>query len=315
MDQLDKALVYELTANARMSVQELAKKYERSFNTIKDRIKKLEKAGTIYEYTVELSLEMLGAENVSIDIITDGSENINTLIKQIGNHPLVRLSHRFGNERYSATAILAGTREFFELKQFIESLDAVTKVEFHPFVWVVPGSLAKSRVRTRGSKVSFSKNQLRILKCLLDDVRMPVTEIARRTEMTPRRVTNILRELYEGGGVHFTIRMNYIDEVELILFIRYNETTTNVNQITAWFQKRYPLEFWGGSAMLDEPVFAALFYSGPNQELGEVIREVREASFSESVEDQLVLWDTKSTAQYRGPGRERLEDMIRNAGL
>ena len=315
VDFLDKALVWELMANARISVQELAKKYDMSFNTIKDRISKLEKSGTISEYTIELSLEMLGAELVSMDIYTDGSENIRSFVDQIGKHPLVRLSHRVSGKLYGATAVIAGTREFFELKQFIESLDAVIKVDFHPFTWVVPEAPSKSRVRTRGCKLTFTKNQLRVLKCLLDDVRMPVTEIARRTAMTPRRVTNTLRELQDGGGVHFTLNINYVDEVELILRIRFNETTTSVNQIVDWFQEHYPLEFWGGALFLDEPVYTALIYSGPNKDLGELIRKVREASFSESVEDRLVLWDPKLKPQYRGPAHHRLEAMIKDAGL
>ena len=61
VDWLDKAIVMELYGNARVPLQDLARKYDRSFNAIKKRVKNLEAVGAIQEYTVELSLNMLGA--------------------------------------------------------------------------------------------------------------------------------------------------------------------------------------------------------------------------------------------------------------
>jgi len=116
VDWLDKAIVLELYGNARLSFQDLAKKYDQSFNTIKNRVKKLEKEGVIQEYTVELSLNMVGADYLYTVITTDGTEDIKALIETIGNHRLIRHTARYDYQSYDAQAVVCGTTEFFELK-------------------------------------------------------------------------------------------------------------------------------------------------------------------------------------------------------
>lgn len=315
MDWLDKAIMMELYNNARVSVQDLAKQFDVSFNTIKTRIKKLEQTGAIQEYAVELSLEMLDAENLFIDITTDGKENMTILIEQIGNHPLVRFVYRTGNRKYHARAVVAGTVEFFDLKQYIESLDGITMVEFHPYMWIAPYVSPQSKARTRGHKVTFSKNQLRVLQCLVNDVRMPVKEIAKRTRLSPRRVTRILAELRNGGGVHFTMRMVLFGDVELKLFVQYDETKTTINQIIEWFQEHYFFEFWGATMWLDEPVLEVLLYPIDKAKISEITREVRKLPIVALVEDYLLTKDSFVKGQYPGPSHIRLVEMIKEAGL
>jgi len=315
VDWLDKAIMMELYSNARVPVQDLAKQFDVSFNTIKTRIKKLEQTGAIQEYAVELSLKMLDAENLFIGITTHGRENMTTLIEQIGNHPLVRFAYRSGNRKYHARAVVAGTVEFFDLKQFIESLDGITKVDIHPYKWIAPYVSPQSKARTRGRRVTFTKNQFRVLQCLVDDVRMPVNEIAKRIRLTPRRVNRILAELQEGGGVHFTMRMVLFGDVELKLFLRYDETTKTVSQIIEWFQEHYFFEFWAATSWLDEPMLEVLLYPIEKVKISEIIREVRKLSFVESVEDYILTKDSYIRGQYPGPSHIRLAEMIEKAGL
>lgn len=315
LDWLDKAIFFELYADARISIQELSKKYDVAFNTIKDRIRKLEKRGLVKEYAIELSMEMLGADWIYADITTTGSENIGELVNQIGTHPLVRYSYRIDNQKYQARAIVAGTTEFFELKHFIESIDTVTKVELHPFVWIAPSSLDSSKARTRGQKVVFTRNQLRVLHCLTNNVRMPVSEIAKRTNIKARKVTKIVQELYDGGGVHFTVRMMLTDPVQLLLFLRFDDKIHRIDQIVKWFQERYPLEFWGGAYWLDEPVFEVIFVPGEIGLFGDIIRQVQAAPFTTSVESHLFSYDSLLQGQYRGPSHIRLEELFQEANL
>jgi len=315
LDWLDKALIFELYSNARVPIQELSNKYGVAFNTIKNRIKKLERRGMIIEYTIELSMEMLGAEWVYVEITTNGEEEIEALVNQIGNHPLVRFSYRIDTRKYQARAIITGAKELFELKHFIESIDSVIKVELHPFVWIAPDSSPSSKARTKGCKVVFTKNQLKILQCLIHDVRMPVIEIAKRTNIPIRKVTKILKELYDGGGVHFTIRMMMTDPVELTLFIKYDNKKIDVSQIVEWFQERYPLEFWGGACWLDKPVFEVIIVPGKIEIFGDITRQVQAAPFTASVEAHLFSYDSLLQGQYKGPSHTRLEEMLQKAGL
>ena len=317
MDWLDKALLWELFGNARVSYQDLARKYELSFNAIKNRVKKLEEVGAIQEYTVELSLAMLGLEPINIAIETDGSETIKSLIDQIGKLKPIRMATRFGNRLYSAFAFVAGTADFFELKMNLESLKSVTKVAIHPMLTIAPYAPPKSKARSRGQKIVFTQNQLRVLKCLTEDVRMPIGEIAKKTSLTSRRISKILRELQEGGGVHFTIRMNYLalGDINLELVIRYNETNTGLNEIVKWFQEHYPNEFWTADQMLDEPtVGISLLVEDPTK-VGEITNIVREATFSESVDDYMITSQSYVKLHYRDPSQHHLEELFKEAGL
>ncbi|MFW9984670.1 MAG: winged helix-turn-helix transcriptional regulator [Candidatus Odinarchaeota archaeon] len=317
MDWLDKALLWELFGNARVSYQDLARKYELSFNAIKNRVKKLKEVGAIQEYTVELSLAMLGLEPINISIETDGSETIKSLIDQIGKLKPIRMVTRFGNRLYSAFAFVAGTADFFELKMNLESLKSVTKVTIHPMLTIAPYAPPKSKARSRGQKIVFTQNQLRVLKCLTEDVRMPIGEIAKKTSLTSRRISKILRELQEGGGVHFTIRMNYmaLGDINLELVIRYDETNTGLNEIVKWFQEHYPNEFWTAGQMLDEPtVGISLLVEDPTQ-VGEITNIVRETTFSESVDDYMITSQSYVKLHYRDPSQHHLEELFKEAGL
>ncbi|MFW9832095.1 MAG: hypothetical protein ACFFD8_10020, partial [Candidatus Thorarchaeota archaeon] len=277
---------------------------------------KLEKRGAILEYMVELSLEMLGLEPMFVDITTNGTEDMNELLDQIGKNPWVRLAYRPSHQRYQARAYVAGTAAFFELKRYLESLEAVIKVELHPTMDHAPDAPPTSRARTRGRRVTFTRNQLCVLKCLTTNVRMPISEIAKRTSLTSGRVRKVLHQLQKDGGVYFTIRMDYLalGDVELELFIRYDDSETNTGEIVEWFYKNYRNEFWVAAAWQDEPVIDVMLIIENPSIVKEIISKVRGVPFFKTVEDQLVS-PQRMGGHYRDPTQERLGELFREAGL
>jgi DNA-binding Lrp family transcriptional regulator len=316
MDPLDKALLWELFGNARISFQDLARKYQQSFNTIKNRVKKLEKVGVIQEYTVELSLATLDLEVIQVIITTDGFEKMNELLDQIGSHEQVRYLYRSSPKRYSCSAYIAGATEFFQLKQSLESLRSVLKVEIHPTSVFVPDAPPDSKVRSRGQKVTFTQNQLQVLRCLADDVRMSIGDISKRTDLPPRRVSRILRELQDGGGVHFTMRMNYLamGDIELEYLIRYDDMKTTPKEIIEWIHDQYPREFWHAITWLDEPTVMVTLLTEDTSHIKEITSRIREISFVRSVTDYLIPEQHRG-GHYRDPTQHRLDEMFKQAGL
>ncbi|MFX1317666.1 MAG: winged helix-turn-helix transcriptional regulator [Promethearchaeota archaeon] len=316
MDPLDKALLWELFGNARISFQDLAKKFKQSFNTIKNHVKRLEKMGVIQEYTVELSSAMLDLETLQVIITTNGTEKMNEFLDEVGGHQQIRYLYRSSPNRYSCSAFITGTTEFFQLKQSLESLKAVQKVEFHPVSVFVPNAPAHSKVRNRGKKVSFTQNQLRVLRCLTDDVRMPIGKIAEYTELTPRRVSHILHELQEGGGVHFTMRMNYLalGDVELEYLIRYNDMKTTAKEIIEWIYEQYTSEFWHATTFLDEPTLIITLLTNEPSRIKEITSRIRETPYVRSITDFLIPEQHRG-GHYRDPTQHRLDDLFKEAGL
>jgi DNA-binding Lrp family transcriptional regulator len=317
VDWLDKALLWELFGNARISYQELARKFNLSFNAIKNRVKKLEADGVIQEYTVELSLAMLGLEPLHAVITTDGSEKIKELIEQIGNHRLVRLACRYQNRMYTAFAYAGGTSDFFKLKGFLESLDSVTGVDIAPTRAFTPDAPPHSKARSRGQKVTFTTNQLRILHCLTENVRMPITTIAKRLDLSSRRVGKILRELEEGGGVHFTIRINMFALGDMLLefHVYYDEAKTSVGEIFSWFHERYPHEFWGAGHRLDAPAASVTLIVDDPIRVGDITSVVREVTFFDRVDDFVITPQTYMKVHFRDPSQHHLDELFKEAGL
>ncbi len=260
---------------------------------------------------------MLGLEPINVIIETDGSEHIESLIDQIGKLKPIRMITRFSNRIYGAFAFVAGTADFFELKVNLESFNPVTRVTIHPTLGITPDAPPKSKARSRGQKVVFTQNQLRVLKCLTENVRMPIGEIAKRTHLTSRRISKILRELQDGGGVHFTIRMNYLalGDINLELIIRYDESKTGFNEIVRWFQEHYPIEFWSAAQFLDEPTIEISLLVEDPTKVGEITNIVREATFSESVDDYMITSQSYVRMHYRDPSQHHLDELFKEAGL
>ena len=67
----------------------MANKHGVSANAIKKRVKKMLETGSIEGFSVELSLAMLDAEVVMCLAYTDGTEDENTFIEEIGNNYMV----------------------------------------------------------------------------------------------------------------------------------------------------------------------------------------------------------------------------------
>jgi DNA-binding Lrp family transcriptional regulator len=178
-----------------------------SSTAVKKRVDKLIESGVIQQFFPQLRLEMLDADFFLAWITTDGSERDDELIDQIGNNPMVLEVARVGPRMLDVGGEVSGTTGVVELVKFLRGFECVTEVKLHILEPVFPTALPpQHKYVYRGRKVTFTRSQLRVLKCLIEDTRMPTSEIARQTGLTPRRVRQILKEIQEGGGVLLTIR-------------------------------------------------------------------------------------------------------------
>lgn len=314
MDSLDKALLCELSTNARVSYQALARKFSISPNTVKNRINKLCQQKVILKFGVALSMEMIGAEHLSGVISTDGSEKVIEFMEQIATQPMVMEIYRTSDRRYEFWAIVEGVGETLGFQKFLEALDSVDDVEIRPIEFYYPNHPPNFCLNTRGKKVSFTQNQLRVLRCLTEDGRMPIAQIARQTKLTPRRVRKILRELEKSGGVHITTRTDFLvlGDMEYRLKIDYDATQITGNKIIDWIYEKYPHEFWWASVTTNEPIVdVGLLLDSPGKSML-IISEIKGASFTREVVDFLSY---PRVVRGNARPRIRLEEMLREAGL
>lgn len=277
----------ELMANSRVSYQALAEKFGVSLNTIKNRIKRLREQKALGRDYVILSREMLGVEDIQAVISTDGTEMGVKIMEQMAAQPSACEVYRTGDRRYELWAMVAGTSEAFGLKQFLEKLDCVTNVEMRPIVFLIPNLPPDYMMNTRGRKVTFTKNQLRVLRLIVNDSRMPVSQIAQQSGLTPRRVRKILHDLIEGGGVQFITGYDIfaLGDMEYRLKIWFDPTHTTSQDLAIEIAEKYPDEFWWSSITTNEPILdVGLIVNDANQ-VPPIIREVETIPHITSIED------------------------------
>jgi DNA-binding Lrp family transcriptional regulator len=315
LDPLDWALICELCNNARIPYKTLAKKFDISPNTVKNRINRLHKQKVIVGFGVLVSMEMLGAEHVLGVIATDGTEKVMEFIRQIvAKWPIVNEIYRTSDRRYEYWARVSGASETLGFKTYLEELIGVTDVEMRPVVYFSPNMSPNSVMNTRGKKVLFTQHQLRVLRCLYQDARLPVSQIAQQTGFTPRRVRKILRELEEGGGIHFVVGFDpfALGDMEYRLKICYDEAQTTGQDIIMGLYEKYPETFWWATITTNQPIVdVGLLIDSPGKGMP-IIQHLKEAPFIKSIEDFVSYPRVISNISTL---RRKLEEILIEAGL
>ncbi|MFW9889233.1 MAG: winged helix-turn-helix transcriptional regulator [Candidatus Thorarchaeota archaeon] len=311
---MDWALICELCGNGRMSYQKIAQKLGISPNTVKNRIHRLLEQKLLVDFVVIVSMEMLGAEHVHGVISTDGTEKVVEFMKQVAKQRIVCEIYRTGDMRYEYWAMVSGASETLGLKKYLEELDGTIDVEMRPVVFLFPNKSPNYHLNTRGKKVTFTLHQLRVLRCLYENARMPVAQIARRTGLTPRRVRKVLRELEEGGGIHITVGYNIfaLGDMEYRLKFRFDESQTSAQDIIMGLYHKYPDEFWWSSITTNDSIVdVGMIIDRPGKGIP-MIRGLKEDPFIKSIEDYV------SYPRVVGnifPPRLKLEEMLIESGL
>ncbi|MFX1482823.1 MAG: winged helix-turn-helix transcriptional regulator [Promethearchaeota archaeon] len=288
MDPLDWALICELCGNARMPYKTLATKFDISPNTVKNRINNLCKQGVIRRFGVCVSFETFGAENVAGFVSTDGSENVVEMMKQIVSQPMVAEIYRTSDRRYEYHAIVLGAGETLGFQKFLRNLDCVVDVEMRPIEFFFPNKPPNYVLNTRGNRITFTREQLRVLKSLAEnDSRLPVSQIAQNTGFTPRRVRKILQDLEESGGIHFPVYYDVfaLGDMEYRMRICYDENQTTGQDIIMGLYEKYPEKFWWASMTTNEPIVdVGLIIDRPGKG-PPIAAEIKAAAYAKSVED------------------------------
>jgi DNA-binding Lrp family transcriptional regulator len=286
---VDWALVCELAGDARTPYSVLARKFGLSLNTVKNRINKLQKKKVLGGSAVFLSMEMLGADHVTGVITTDGTEEVIEFMEHIVTQPMIAEIYRTSDRRYEYWAIVVGAKETLGLKQFLTEIEGVLDVEMNPQIFLLPNKPPNFYLNTRGKKVTFTRTQLQVLQCIKNKARMPVSQIAEQTGFTSKRIRKTLRELEEGGGVHFTRGYNVfaLGDMEYRLRIEFDSGKTTGQKLIKAIYEMYPDEIWWAGVLTNKPIVnVGLILDRPGK-CEPIVRAIRGVPHIQSVEDFL----------------------------
>jgi DNA-binding Lrp family transcriptional regulator len=261
LDIIDKGILIDLAQNCRASYEGLARKYGITATAIKKRVTSLEKDGVITGFFVELSLAMIDAELVLTIVRTDDSYIDDEFTKAAREYPSTYAILPLSTGDNVVLAESIGMRGLSDLGTFIRSLRGVRSAEVHPLLM------------ERGSKIELASIQLRVLACLVEDARMTVPEIARRSGLKARRARRILKELNE----HFTItrNMNVGDSMAILAQISWNPSQMDKDKLEKKLRELYPLEYWFSLASAVEPTIFGQFVVEHIKDVERILGELK----------------------------------------
>jgi len=301
LDMIDKGIIMDLIRNCRVSYETLARRYNLAANSIKTRIEKLLESGVIQRFNVELSLAMIDAELMLALISTEGLVNEEAFTEKIANNPVVLQVGFLPSSICVVFAEYIGSQGLSDLGLFFRGLDRVKEVEIHTLLV------------ERGGKAELTKLKLKVLRCLTQDARMPVSEIAERTRLTARRVRKVLDQFLDDEVVRFTLRADYNagEDTAFLAIIHWNQKNAKHGDVVEWLQTEFPKELSHFFISASEPTVFGMFVVEHLRKAEGIARRMRGVSFIESVE-VLTLYPAR-----KSPGLREglLERMLTEAGL
>ncbi|MFW9921051.1 MAG: winged helix-turn-helix transcriptional regulator [Candidatus Thorarchaeota archaeon] len=297
MDKLDKQLLLKLICNCRQSYRTLAKDLGVTCPTIKRRVDLLMESGIITGFTVDISQETLGVGWAIAQITTDNSEDRATLVDDICAHEATTETFVVGSRSYVAFAEVTYSNGLYEYGKYLRSLSGVIDVDIQNAQQIPTSQLSyKCKFNSRGNKVEFTSQQRKVLRLLVEDARMPIQDLSERTRLKPKRIRRIIKELREGGGVHFTIKFNPCTEncISFLLLMRFDESVTGPKDIVELLEDEFPMEYWLTFMLSNEPVLINYMSSYSLARIEEVIRKMKQVPCLKNVDTMLIYHIEKS---------------------
>ncbi len=244
LDIIDKKILTILSDDCRTPYREIAKYLGMSATAIKSRIDDMVASRVIIDFIVEFSPAMIGSEMTVIWLKTDGMEDKEQFISEIAvNRGVTQITRIYGGD-YLVTAEYTSSSEFATLAEFFRSNRHISSVEMHTLL------------TPRGKKTSLTNLQLRVLKALLNDARMLVSDIANETGLTVRLVRRTLRELKQNEAIRFSLRvhLNVGDRVTFLLKLKWDPKQASREKIMDILMTSYKDNLWETYPSASDPV-------------------------------------------------------------
>lgn len=263
-------IVLDLLQNCRQSYQGIARKNRVTMNAIKKRIQKLLETGVI-EFCIEPNVGMIDGDWALAFISTTGEEDQSEFIMSLGRNRMINEIGTVSGGGYIIYAVYRGLEELAEFNKLLRSLQPVKDIEVHQLLM------------NRGTKTELSQQEVKILRCIVNDPRMRLSKIAECTGYSAKTVRRVLNDLIDGDSIWFgaRLRLNAADSVTFLAKIEWDEQQTELSNILKWLSTDFP-EFWVPMISATEPVVFAAFLVDGVKGITPLIEKIRSAEFIKS---------------------------------
>jgi DNA-binding Lrp family transcriptional regulator len=303
MDFVDRIIIERLELNCRTSLQELARLTNISANEVKKRIDRLEKSGIIENFIVILSPIITNEESVIAILEFETKQNEQKLVNILSSNQSVSMVSRLLDERYIVHGIYFNPEELSTLTEYLRELPDVRNIEIY------------SRfLNYWGGKIDFTSSHIEILRCLLKDPRMPISEIARESGLSSSDIKTIINQMRDSEAVLFTIDTSddvYEGNIEVLTKIQWNVGKTSREDILGWLQEEFAQSYIGESVSASEPMLFFSLLVRHVQEVVIVTQKVKESGLVSSIEPLILFPGTK----FPDPRSRKLNELLLETGF
>jgi DNA-binding Lrp family transcriptional regulator len=289
MDEIDKNIIFELSVNFRVSYQTIANKFGLSVNAVKKRIQKLRGDGIIRGGVLLPTNGMLGMENWVALVRTEDPIPSDAFLDGLGAHKFIDSASILTDGSILCFGYYPGAKGLEEIGTFLRQTPGVDSVDFHTIL------------SEPGKQRELSTSDLKVLRCLRQDPRMSISDISKKTRLTPRRIRKIVQELIDEKGSEPALYLNWdarggsrpsevsfkvsVDwnlnaggHTAFVIIIRHEEGKEFRSKIVNVLKESYPFRFWYSYASAFEPVIFCVFVVEHMREAGDIIETLRQTS-------------------------------------
>ncbi len=303
MDAVDQVILEKLKTNCRTSLQELSKISDLSANAVKKRIDNLASSGVIKDFVVILSPLMTNEDTVIAVLEFEGEQNENSVLKNIGKNPAVHRASRLLDGRYIIFGIYFDSEELSSLTMHLRQLQGVRNIEMH------------SRfINYWGGKIDFTHSHKEILRCLIQEPRMSISDIASKTGLLSNDVKEIIEQMRASESVLFTISTSEAADkrrTEVVAKIQWNVGKTSKELVLDWLQDQFSELRLVEYVSATEPTLFFQFSINHVQEVDLIVRRSLESGPVTTIEPMILFPGTT----YPDPRKRRAKMLLEETGF
>ncbi len=318
LDLVDKSILLELATNCRVTYQTIATRLNLTVNAVKKRVLKLQEDGIIQRYYIYLSLAMMDAEWLLARITLEDTHFDPSFLDTIGAHPMVFSAGYLSDGSALVWAEYVGAKGLADIGRFLRQQPGTSNVEIHTLI------------ADRGLKIDLTPSHLKVLRCLREDARVPVSEISRQTGLTPRRIRGIIEDYHGkvGTPIETVVDKQYKPDIQIskavlhfriywdlnagggnafVLRANWEEGKGSPEEIVQYFKDHFPLEFWFSFIAATEPIIYCVFIINHIRESEKLLPVIRNAPNTTKIE----IWLSYPLRKYIGLRESLIDDMLK----
>jgi DNA-binding Lrp family transcriptional regulator len=197
LDELDGKILRSLSRNCRVSYNSLGSEIGMTAKSVRARVKKMQSSGVIDSFIVKVNPMVLDYSKVCILVLRINNKaadekHIRRSISLLGD--ILNTGHVLGNISTFKFAVKKEAEEKLELLVDVIGQDHLIQNQTVVF----------QNVRDQPTYVDFE-----IMRCLLDNPRMQISDIAEKISMSSKTVARRLEKMIGNDVLDFTIQINF----------------------------------------------------------------------------------------------------------